>query len=342
MTAVINMYTGTRSSNKRVMSLTNTSYATSLQSSFLLGYFDNYPLASGSHPETRQRMLYELANARAWNVQQQIDWDMSKRGSAFPERKSDDPLDAYLPYQSLPREQRLALSWRRHAMELSDILHGEQAALLLSAQLLSVVPTAAARLFMSSQVSDEARHVDFFIQYMVAAKIPVTPPNNQLALLIHEALESPDWRYKFSVCQVLIESLALARFRELKSSSCIPALQQGLALILQDEARHVKFGTDTLHEAFAELTPEERELRGSHLLRSALLLIDTTHSSAALAREGRWDAAHLRLHLRQYRIRHPEIARQRLRQLSLNMSSAGLMTDKVRKHFERITNPTNS
>ena len=342
MTAVNNMYTGTSSSNERAMSHTNMNYVNSLQSAFLLGYLDKSPGTSGTRTETRQRMLYEMANARVWNVQQQINWDMSKRSSAFPECKSNDPLDAYQPYQSLSREQRRALSWHRHAMELSDILHGEQAALLLSAQLLSVVPTPASRLFMSSQVSDEARHVDFFIQYMVAAKLPVSAPNNQLARLIHDALQSPELRYKFSVCQVLIESLALARFRELKSISSIPALQQGLALILQDEARHVKFGTDTLHEAFADLTPEERELRGSHLLRSALLLIDTTHSSAALAREGRWDAAHLRLHLRQYRIRHPEIARQRLRQLSLNMSSAGLMTDNVRKRFERITNPTNS
>ncbi|MAO41621.1 MAG: hypothetical protein CMK70_15885 [Pseudohongiella sp.] len=342
MKAVINMDTGTRVKDKRAMSHTNISYATTLHNTFLLGYLDHNTGTSATPSEARQRVLYELANARVWNVQQHIDWDMSKRSSAFPECKSDDPLDTYPPYQSLSREQRHALSWLRHAMELSDILHGEQAALLLSAQLLSVVPNAAARLFMSSQVSDEARHVDFFTQYMVAAKLPVSPPNDQLARLIHDALQSPDWRYKFSVCQVLIESLALARFRELKSISSIPALQQGLALILQDEARHVKFGTDTLHEAFTELTPEERELRGSHLLHSALLLIDTTHSSAALAREVRWDAAHLRLHLRQYRIRHPEIARQRLRQLSLNMSSAGLMTDNIRKRLERITNPTNS
>ncbi len=46
------------------------------------------------------------------------------------------------------------------AFILSQLLHGEQAALQICGQLTNVCPTNDAKLYASSQVADEARHVE--------------------------------------------------------------------------------------------------------------------------------------------------------------------------------------
>ena len=60
---------------------------------------------------------------------------------------------------SLPPRRQEELARQFVAVEFSQILHGEQAALMLAGQLTSSVTDLDARIFAANQAKDEARHV---------------------------------------------------------------------------------------------------------------------------------------------------------------------------------------
>ena len=49
---------------------------------------------------------------------------------------------------------------------LSQFLHGEQGALICTAKIVETVPWYDAKLYASTQVVDEARHVEVFARYL--------------------------------------------------------------------------------------------------------------------------------------------------------------------------------
>jgi hypothetical protein len=238
-----------------------------------------------------------------------------------------EPLRGFAAFEQLAKHEQLGVCWQRHTMEISELLHGEQGALLLASQLVAMMPTTAGKLLAGTQVNDEARHIRFFQRYLSTLGRKAYPPSACLQQVIERALSTPDWSLKCCYCQILIESLALARFRELRENSRIPLLRQGLKLILNDEARHVKFGADTLNTWHKKLSPPERYARAECILENAYLLSNSNLICQQLAIEQGWDSHALRRHLREFHIRNPQLTEQRLRQLRLNLKSAGLLSD---------------
>ncbi|MFZ0679431.1 ferritin-like domain-containing protein, partial [Candidatus Binatus sp.] len=106
------------------------------------------------------RRLYENAKRDQWNASTDVDWTSNvdlERG-IFADELVDghgtptlDRLD--------PREfQRLNVEfscWR-----LSQLLHGEEGAMLACSQLVDMVPGNDAKFFQATQVVDEARHAE--------------------------------------------------------------------------------------------------------------------------------------------------------------------------------------
>lgn len=316
-------------------------FETTINGWYLTRYFE-----SPDKTASRNRSLYETANRKVWNASTDLHWALADALDDFPTHKAAEPLSGFPAYESLSRPQRIALSWQRHAMDISEILHGEQGALLLASQLISGMPTHDGKLFTSSQVSDEARHVDFFARYLHHTTGKVYPPSECLQDVLMMGLSNTNWEIKFIICQLLIESLALARFSEIHQTTRLPLLRSALELILKDEARHVKFGVDALKSVHVNLATSELENRSDFVINSALTLCNININSVRIAREQGWNVAALRKHLRHYQLRHPELARNRLRQLTLNMTQAGLMTDKTRQRLQQFLqqfcHPTNS
>ena len=58
---------------------------------------------------------------------------------------------------------------------LSQFLHGEQGALLATAQIVNTVPWTEAKFYAASQVADEARHVEVYHRYLTE-KLPYRLP----------------------------------------------------------------------------------------------------------------------------------------------------------------------
>lgn len=280
--------------------------------------------------------LYDLAKAKMWNAASDVDWTRVAREGSFPTLPEESPLSGYSEYERLPEAERLAAAWSLHSMELSEVLHGEQGALLVASQLVTCMPTIDSKLFASTQVFDEARHVEFFARYLRESVGTVFPPSQELKALLEKAVADPRWDIKFIVCQILIESLAMAKFQELRRVTQVPILQFAVNYILKDEARHVNFGVEILKDHLKALSKSEIEDRSKFVLDSLMSLAKTLNYPIRVAEQLGWNQAQFRYHLRKFRISKAEVSRNRFRQLSQNLSAVGLLTEITAERIESL------
>jgi hypothetical protein len=153
----------------------------------------------------------------------------------------------------LPKLRQMATSYL-----LSNFLHGEQGALLATAQIVGAVPSADAKLYAATQVMDEARHVEAYDRYLrekVEMTFPISP---HLRTLLDEILRESRWDMKYLGMQIMVEGLALAAFGFI-SQIAGAAAPQIVHMIMQDEARHVAFGVLSLKGIYEDMS--ESELR---------------------------------------------------------------------------------
>lgn len=281
--------------------------------------------------------LAGLAHSRRWNPANDIDWTPVNTQEYFPCVKEADPFCGFDAYDSLPQAQRIHISWQRHAVEISEILHGEQLALMCAAQLVSLMPCLDSRLFAGTQAADEARHVDFFRRYLQSAGLQIYPPSSCLQQLTTQALRTERWEIKLLICQLLIESLALAQFSYLAATQTAVSLTSGLRRILDDEARHVKFGSNCLQSLLRDRPEAERQDYAHFVIDSAFELAASDNQILDTGRSRCWNVAELRRHLRLRRLQKPQLLHRRFRQLCLNLEATGLMNDSVKQRIKRFT-----
>ncbi|MFM1897593.1 MAG: hypothetical protein RLZZ385_2667 [Pseudomonadota bacterium] len=250
--------------------------------------------------------LYAAAKRKTWNVDTSLDWSARVLHQDFPVAPQLNPFAGLPAYEALPREHRVRIAWRLHAAEINDLLRGESAALTLCAQLLSLTDDMAQRLFLSAQVSDEARHVEFFSRYqdrVVGFRAnPPSGPTPSLEQLLVRAIGSRSPLRKLLVCQVIIESLALTRFRLLRRLARVPVLVQALGLIAADEARHVRFGTVCLGSDGIRLSRRQRRAAAAFVHRAVARLAADLDIPLGIGREQGFDDLGLLQHLRRNRV----------------------------------------
>ncbi len=156
------------------------------------------------------------------------------------------------PFEKLDREGVA----RRSAVEsqnwtLSQFMHGEQGALLCTAKIVETVPWIDAKYYASTQVMDEARHVEVFAKYLDTKLSGHYPVNAHLGMLLDDIVEDSRWDMTYLGMQIMVEGLALAAFGFMHQLTTEPLLKQLLRYVMSDEARHVAFGVLTLKEYYA-------------------------------------------------------------------------------------------
>jgi len=293
----------------------------------------NYQAALLSEELSCQRLI-QIAEQKRWSPDADINWQDESVHDQFPCMKHADPFVGFDAYEALPRQKKLQISWQRHGMEISDILHGEQLAMLCASQLISLLPGIEGRLFASRQVADEARHIEFFRTYLTSVKLPVSQPSAAIRELTMTALQNPHWEITLLICQILIESLAMAQFSALSRTSNVNSLRQGLQRIMEDEARHVKFGADYLASRFKDHSAEQLDVYGNFVVDQAFGLASSDNHCVAIAQQLHWDVYRFRQHLRQQRISKPDATQRRFRQLSINLKAAGLMNEAISRRLQ--------
>jgi len=213
--------------------------------------------------------LYEKAKRSQWNVSDDLDWsidvdpermirlqaEVTGVPAGFPARSLLDVPGS--PVAGWNDDKWVEFAIANQCASLCQFLLGEQGALLCTARLVEAVPWIDAKYYGSTQVVDEARHVEAFARYL-DEKMPTTfPINDNLRTLIDQVLGDSRWDLVYLGMQVVIEGLALAAFGMMLGTTQEPLLKNMLRYIMADEARHVAFGILSLQELYDDLPANE-------------------------------------------------------------------------------------
>jgi hypothetical protein len=137
------------------------------------------------------------------------------------------------------------------------ILWGELAAWKISAQLADLLVPLEAKMAATSQAHDEARH--FYTMYDYLKHLDYVPERLDRApeALLDHVLETNDPASKILGMQLMIETIALAVFQEVREKRFEPVLSDLMAYYERDEARHVGLGMQYLPQLMKAMKPSE-------------------------------------------------------------------------------------
>jgi hypothetical protein len=246
-----------------------------LLTKFPLQYTWNYAMV-------RQELtnLYEKAKRDQWNSTDQLAWTTSVDPES--ELVPDFQIPIYgthiwekLTPGEVKKLRREALSWT-----LSQFMHGEQGALLATAQIVDATPSIESKFYAATQVMDEARHVEVYSRYLREKLTRQYPVNAHLKTLLDQILTDGRWDMKYLGMQIMVEGLAMAAFGFMHKMCNEPLLKDLTHYVMRDESRHVAFGVLSLNDYFMAMSPSEKRDReeflaeGCRLMRDRLLMED--------------------------------------------------------------------
>jgi len=228
------------------------------------------------YQETRAKLrdLYDKAVRAQWISDDVLPWntDVDLERPMGPEQLM--PLFGSDLYNRMSAKEKSDLNIETFAWTLSQFLHGEQGALLATAQLVNSVDNIDSKLYAASQVVDEARHVDVYNRY-VHTKIGISYPiNPHLKTLLDMILKDSRWDMKFLGMQIMVEGLALAAFGMIRLNTDEPLLKELTAYVMGDEARHVAFGILSLRDFYREQPESVKREREDFVFEAARLMRD--------------------------------------------------------------------
>ncbi|MBV9555148.1 MAG: ferritin-like domain-containing protein [Alphaproteobacteria bacterium] len=152
---------------------------------------------------------------------------------------------------------RLANQIQRWTM--SNILHGEQGALSLSASLCDILLDPGAQEYAANQAREEARHVAAFSRYIAARWGTPAPVGPVLGGFLDDIVKSPIVYKKLIGMQMLLEGLAMGAFAGIHAHTRDPLLKRLVQLVMTDEAFHHKFGKIWADRTIPRLSRDEHE-----------------------------------------------------------------------------------
>jgi rubrerythrin len=188
-----------------------------------------------------------------------------------------DAVEGYLPgtrYGSHPETAEGDLDEGRRdrlITALCNYLVGETAALEGSSGLIAIAPNRATKVFLATQVVDEARHVEVFEKRLesfgVVPEIEVPrradPSLVRFKERLLELVRSGEWEAALFAQNVILEAMEFTVFSS-HARDADPVTREILEGILKDERRHIGFGENELGrrlQVAPELRVRLRELR---------------------------------------------------------------------------------
>jgi hypothetical protein len=155
--------------------------------------------------------------------------------------------------------QKIRLANEIQRWNLSNILHGEQGALSLSASLCDILLDPGAQEYAANQTREEARHVAAFGRYIQVRWGTPYPVGQLLGDFLSDIVATPLVYKKLIGMQMLLEGLAMGAFANLHAHARDPLLKRLVQLVMTDEAFHHKFGKIWADRTLPNLSPDEHE-----------------------------------------------------------------------------------
>jgi len=239
------------------------------------------------------RKLYEKAKVGQWNGSTDLDWSID----VDEEKQVAMDLAAFASGLTPAHYASTTLSnwgdkeWTEFAIEqrrwsLSQFMHGEQGALICTAKIVETVPWYDAKLYASTQVVDEARHVEVFARYLDEKLGGSYQINAHLRMLLDDIVNDSRWDMTYLGMQIMVEGLALAAFGNMQQMTNEPLLKKLLRYVMSDEARHVAFGVLSLQEVYAHMSDKEIKERQEFAYEASVRMRDRFMSQEVWSRMG--------------------------------------------------------
>jgi len=278
--------------------------------------------------------LYENAKRDQWNSTSDLDWstDVDAHAELVPDMGIGiygTPMWEKLTKREVEQLRHEALTW-----QLCQFLHGEQGALLATAQLVDAVPWYEAKQYGATQVVDEARHVEVYRRFVQEKLQHEYPVNENLKKLLDQILTDSRWDMKFLGMQIIVEGLALAAFGVIRDTSRNALLRELTARVMSDESRHVAFGVISLREAYDDLPDAGREEREDFVYEACVLMRDRILNREVWETMGMDADACIAASMESPLAK--EFRRRLFSKIVPNVKSLGLLSDRQRERFEAL------
>ena len=164
-------------------------------------------------------------------------------------------VDPNAPIPELENSEKEAL-----IATLSTYCVGEVAALDGASGMIGFAPSRQAKIFLATQVADEARHLEVMLHRLAElgvtdaeGEFEVRANRNLLAFRkrLGEFVEAKDWEASLFAQNVILESMEFAAFHSHMQSADSRTAEM-LAGVLKDERRHLGFGENDLGRHLAQ------------------------------------------------------------------------------------------
>ncbi len=174
------------------------------------------------------------------------------------------PLDMIVELRSavadrLDDGQKIQLANDVTHWSVSNLLHGEQGALSLSASLCHILLDPGAQEYAANQAREEARHVAGFSRYIQKRWGQPLPVGKTIATVLGDLVSTPEVYKKIVGMQMLIEGLAMGSFATFNAKTNDPVLRRLVQLVMSDEAFHHRFGRIWAARTIGHLKEDEHK-----------------------------------------------------------------------------------
>jgi hypothetical protein len=218
----------------------------------------NWTWDYGSEAEEMRR-LYEKGKAGQWNAETDVDWSAEVSKDEWIMNPEASALAQLCKMMGADEATQKAAAFDEVAYTISQLLHGEQAALQLCGQLTNVCDKMDQKFYAASQVIDEARHIEVFAKFLQRKMGTLYPIGSTLKTLLDILLEVPGMKFKVLGMQTLFEGMAVGIMDMVRRESRSPLFSDILLRVEGDEARHAAFGVLNMRRIVAEASQEEME-----------------------------------------------------------------------------------
>ncbi len=212
----------------------------------------------GSEVEELRR-LYEKGKAGQWNAQTDLDWDTPIDRSGWLLAPEGSLLANVVKMTGGSEAAQKEATHDEVAYVISQLLHGEQAALQLCGQLTNVCTEMDQKFYAASQTIDEARHIEVFAKFLEEKMGTIYPIGADLKTLLDILLQAQGMQKKVLGMQTLFEGMAVGIMDMVRRDSTNTLLKNMLHRVEQDEARHAAFGVLNMRRIVKDASKDSME-----------------------------------------------------------------------------------
>ncbi|MEM9174085.1 MAG: ferritin-like domain-containing protein [Myxococcota bacterium] len=205
------------------------------------------------------RRLYEKGKRGQWNAQTDLDWDIPVDRNEWMMTPEMSLMANVVALHGGSEAAQKEATHDEIAYTLSQLLHGEQAALQLCGQLTNVCTEIDQKFYAASQVIDEARHAEVLSKYLGEKVGEIHPIGGDLKTLLEILLQAQGMQKKVLGMQTLFEGMAVGIMDTIRRESRNALLSTMLHRVEQDESRHAAFGVLNMRRIVKQVSRDEME-----------------------------------------------------------------------------------